>query len=254
MANDPADFIGTNGCYYYKGQDTAGRKQMNLEGNHLVLAPHEGIISSDLWLKCRAKCLEAQQIKPYQKAKNTWLAGKIKCGACGYALVDKHYSTTRSRYLLCSNKMNSKACEGPGTIYTDEFEQIIYNEMQKKMDQFKKLRRCKGKRVNPELTALNIQLTQVETEISSLMDRLSAADDTLFRYISGRIKELDGKKQELMKRISERKLHKEADYTEINNHLTMWDELSFDDKRQTVDQLIRVIYATSDSIKIEWRI
>ena len=50
------------------------------------------------------------------------------------------------------------------------------------------------------------------------------------------------------------KLHKEADYTEIYNHLTMWDELSFDDKRQTVDQLIRVIYATSDSIKIEWRI
>lgn len=42
--------------------------------------------------------------------------------------------------------------------------------------------------------------------------------------------------------------------TEIYNHLTMWDELSFDDKRQTVDQLIRVIYATSDSIKIEWRI
>lgn len=254
MANDPSDFIGTNGCYYYKGQDSVGRKQMNLEGNHLVLAPHEGIIPSDLWLKCRAKCLEAQQIKPYQKAKNTWLAGKIKCGICGYALVDKHYSTTRSRYLLCSNKMNAKACEGPGTIYTDEFEQIIYNEMRKKMAQFKTLRRCKGNYINPELTALNVQLTQVETEIGSLMDRLSAADDTLFRYISGRVKELDGKKQELMKRISELKLHKEADYTEIYNHLTMWDELSFNDKRQTVDQLIRVIYATNDSIKIEWRI
>ena len=220
----------------------------------MVLAPHEGIIPSDLWPKCRAKCLEAQQIKPYQKAKNTWLAGKIKCGICGYALVDKHYSTTRSRYLLCSNKMNSKACEGPGTISTDEFEQIIYNEMRKKMAQFKTLRRCKGNYINPELTALNVQLTQVETEIGSLMDRLSAADDTLFRYISGRVKELDGKKQELMKCISELKLHKEAYYTEIYNHLTMWDELSFNDKRQTVDQLIRVIYATSDSIKIEWRI
>lgn len=96
-----------------------------------MLAPHEGIIPADLWLKCRAKCLEAQQIKPYQKAKNTWLAGKIKCGVCGYALVDKHYSTTRSRYLLCSNKMNAKACAGPGTIYTDEFEQLIYDEMRK---------------------------------------------------------------------------------------------------------------------------
>jgi len=254
MANAPSDFIGTNGCYYYKGQDSTGRKQMNLEGNHLVLAPHEGIIPSDLWLKCRAKCLEAKQIKPYQKAKNTWLAGKIKCGVCGYALVDKHYSTTGSRYFLCSNKMNSRACEGPGTIYSDEFEQLIYDEMLKKLAQFKALRKRKGNILNPELTTLNVELTQTESEISALMDRLATADDTMFRYISGRIKELDGKKQELMKRISELKLHKEADYTEISNHLTMWEELSFEDKRQTVDQLIRVIYATSDSIKIEWRI
>ena len=94
----------------------------------------------------------------------------------------------------------------------------------------------------------------MENEIASLMDKLAGADDTLFRYISERIRELDGRKQELMKRVSELKLRKEADYTEINNHLTMWAELSFEDKRQTVDQLIRVIHATSESIQIEWRI
>lgn len=254
IANDPGDFIGTNGCYYYKGKDSTGRKQMDLEGNHLVLAPHEGIVPADLWLKCRAKCLEAQRIKPYQKARNTWLAGKIKCGVCGYALVDKHYAAARARYFLCSNKMNSRACEGPGTIYSDEFEQLIYDEMRKKLTQFTSLRKRKGNILNPELTTLHVELTQTESEISALMDRLATADDTMFRYISGRVKELDGKKQALMKRISELKLHKEADCTEISNHLTMWDELSFEDKRQTVDQLIRVIYATSDSIKIEWRI
>lgn len=43
------------------------------------------------------------------------------------------------------------------------------------------------------MTALSIQLTQAESEIAALMERLSAADDTMFRYISGRIKELDGK-------------------------------------------------------------
>lgn len=254
IANDPGDFIGTNGCYYYKGRDSTGRKQMHLEGNHLVLAPHEGIVPADLWLKCRAKCLEAQQIKPYQKARNTWLAGKIKCGVCGYALVDKRYAATRARYFLCSNKMNSRACEGPGTIYSDEFEQLIYDEMRKKLTQFTSLRKRKGNILNPELTTLHVELTQTESEISALMDRLATADDTMFHYISGRVQELDGKKQALMKRISELKLHKEADCTEISNHLTMWEELSFEDKRQTVDQLIRVIYATSDSIKIEWRI
>ena len=254
IANDPSDFIGTNGCYYYKGKDSTGRKHMNLERNHLVLAPHEGIIPSELWLKCRAKCLAAKQVRPYQKAKNTWLAGKIKCGVCGYALVDKHYKTRRSRYFLCSNKMNSKACEGPGTIYSDDFEQLIYKQMEKKLTQFQTLHKRKRSMANPQLTTLNVELMQVEEEIKSLIAKLSDADDALFRYINRRITELDGKKQEIGVKISELKMRQDTDVRVINAHLTAWDNLSFEDKRQTVDQLIKVIHATSDTIKIEWRI
>ena len=246
LANEPGDFIGTNGCYRYKGRDGAA--------DHLVLAPHEGIVPADLWLKCRAKCLEAQQIKPYQKAKNTWLAGKIKCGVCGYALVEKHYAAKKARYFLCSNKMNAKACEGPGTICSDEFEELIYNELRKKLSRFHCLRKRKGNTPHPELTTLSVELTQTESEIASLMARLPEADDTMFRYISARVKELDGKKQELTRRISERTTREETDRAEITTHLTAWEELSFGDKRQTVDLLIRVIYATADSIRIEWRI
>jgi len=253
LANEPTDFIGTNGCYYYKGKDATGRKHMNLEGNHLVLAPHEGIVSPELWLKCRAKCLAAKQLRPYQKAKNTWLAGKIKCGVCGYALVDKHYNTRKSRYMLCSNKMNSKACEGPGTIYSDDFEQLIYEQMLKKLAQFQSLHKRKRSLVNPELTTLNVELMQAEAEIASLMARLGEADEALFRYINRRVGELDGKKQELGRKISELKLRSDTDVREISNHLTGWESLTFEDKRQTIDQLIRVIHATSDNIKIEWR-
>lgn len=254
ITNEPGDFVGINGCYAYRGQDGTGGRQRGPEGCHLVLAPHEGIVPAALWLRCRAKCLEAQQIRPCQKAKNTWLAGKIKCGVCGYALVEKRYARTNARYFLCSNKMNTGACKGAGTIYADELEQLIYHEMHKKLAQFKKLRKRKENRLNPELTALKVELAQVGDEIGSLMERMVNADDVLFRYICGRIRELDGRKQVLIKRISELELHKEADYTEISNHLTTWEELSFDDKRQIVDQLIRVICVCSDSIKIEWRI
>ena len=47
--NCPEDFIGTNGCYLYSEKD----KKRKL----LVLAPHEGIVEADLWLKCRSKKL-----------------------------------------------------------------------------------------------------------------------------------------------------------------------------------------------------
>lgn len=245
LANPPADFIGTNGCYYYKGKDTPG---------YLVLAPHEGIVPADLWLKCRAKCLAAKQVRPYQKAKNTWLAGKIKCACCGYALVGKHYPTRQSRYFLCSHKMNSRGCTGPGAIYADDFEELIYAEMRKKLALFQKLRKNKSCGSGSELTTLNMELMQLDNEIEALLKRLACADDVMYQYISGRVGELDGKKRELAKRLAELKLCRQADDTEIQNHLTCWHELSFTDKRRTADQLIKVIYAASDMIKIEWRI
>ena len=47
IENPVADFIGMNGCYLYTDR-MAGTKL-------LVLAPHPGIVDSDLWLACRKK-------------------------------------------------------------------------------------------------------------------------------------------------------------------------------------------------------
>lgn len=254
ITNDPADFIGTNGCYCYKGKEAVGRKQSNPAGNYLVLAPHEGFIPSDLWLTCRRKCAHARQVLPQQKAKNTWLAGKIKCGLCGYALVDKHYPTRKARYFLCSNKMNAGACVGPGTIYSEDLEALIYTEMQRRLAQFPRLQKHRKNTMNPKLATLNIELVQAENEITSLMERLGSADDVMYRYISERIAELDVKKADLTGRISRAKLHEDMAYTAIQNHLTCWKALSFEDKRRVVSQLIRVIHATDTTVKITWRI
>ena len=254
VANPPEDFIGTNGCYYYKGQDAKGRKQTVLEGNHLVLAPHEGFIDSGTWIKCRERCLKNGQVRPHQKAKNTWLAGKIKCGICGYVLIDKHYSTRKGRYLLCSHKMNAKACEGPGTIYSDEFEAFIFEQMKHKLAEFKTLSGKQCSRANPEMTALNVELAKINAEISSLMEKLAVANDTLLRYINSRMEELDSRKSEIQIRISELGKQKKTETGQISSHIDNWEKLSFDDRREVVHQLINVIRATSDKISIEWKI
>lgn len=250
IVNDPGDFIGTNGCYHYKGRKFAHAPP---EGDYLVLAPHEGIIPADLWLKCRAKCAEGQQVRPRQKAKNTWLAGKIKCGVCGYALVDKHYPASGSRYLQCSGKMNSGDCKGGGTIYTDEIEGIIGDEIRQKLTQLGTLVKCKAKSVDSDLPEQNAQLAQVEREIAALLERLPEADGVLLRYIKQRIEELDGKKRELTERIS-RHQRREEGGTEIGDPSALWGMLGFDDKRQVVEHLIRVIRVTGDHVRIEWRI
>lgn len=62
--NDAADFAGTNGYYYYQGKGNTEDKHRHLQGQTLVIAPHEGFIPSDLWLKCRKKILASPQGKP----------------------------------------------------------------------------------------------------------------------------------------------------------------------------------------------
>ena len=254
VVNPPTDFIGVNGCYNYKAQDAARKKSTVLEGSHIVLAPHKGIIDSDLWLKCREKCMGQKQIRPIHKAKNTWLAGKIKCGECGYALVAKQFNKRKDRYLLCSHKINAKACKGAGTIYTNEMEKLIYNEMKKKLAQFKTLSKSEKNVPNTELTELTIKKVEIDNEINSLLECVQNSDDVLFRYINERITELDCKKCEIEERIKEKQQIKEIPAQKINNHLTAWNELTFEDKRQVTDTLIKVIYATSDKVTIQWKL
>lgn len=253
-ANSPEDFIGENGCYYYKGQSNERKYSTSLEDNHIVLAPHKGIIDAELWLKCREKCMGQKQIKTFQKAKNSWLSGKIKCGECGYALIAKEFRGGRDRYLMCSQRLNAKACKGAGTLHTDEIEELVCSEIQKKLSQFGSLKK-RGEFVSAsELTALKLEVLQLTTEISGLLEKIADADSVLMRYINKRAAELDRRKNDAEERIRELQQKNETSVQEINDHLTMWDKLSFEDKRQVAATLIRVIYATADKVTILWKI
>ena len=43
-------FDGIHGCYLYQGRDAQTDKLQNLKGHMLVVAPHEGLVSSEQWL------------------------------------------------------------------------------------------------------------------------------------------------------------------------------------------------------------
>lgn len=252
--NDPSDFIGINGCYLYSGAD-AGRKELHLKGQTLVLAPHEGIVDSLVWIKARIKCVNNKQVSKPLKASNTWLAGKIKCGRCGYALISKKSNAKYKRYFICSRKMQSLSCEGAGTITADEFENMIFEEMKRKLKDFKVLSKKLVNRVNPKIAELNIQLKQVDVEIETLLDKLTSANEVLMTYINSRISELDSKKNLIQKEISALSpINIPTDIKGISNYLERWETVSFEDKRMVVDTLIEVIHATEDSAQIKWHI
>ena len=113
IVNDASDFAGTNGCYLYQGRDVKEDKDRCLKDQILVIAPHEALISSDTWLKCRKKLMANTTFQQGRKPKNTWLAGKIKCGHCGYALKATHVPNSTG-YFRCTKRTENKAVRAAG--------------------------------------------------------------------------------------------------------------------------------------------
>ena len=256
VVNDAADFTGGNGCYLYKGRDVNERKQAVLKDHILVLAPHEGLVSSDTWLACRRKLMKNTDFMgASKKAKNTWLAGKIKCGRCGAGLASTG-SLPYGPYFRCRKHADRKSCEGCGKLHVRVIEDYVYNEMREKMAEYQTLTGGNPAKTNPKLTALNVELAQVEAEIEKLLDTLTGANAVLLSYANGKIEELDAKRQSLTKAIADMSANivSPEHIERITGYLNDWDEASFEDRRLVVDGMITVINATSEKVQIAWKV
>lgn len=118
------------------------------------------------------------------------MAEKIKCGRCGYALMAAHSSG--HIYFRRSVHAENKSCPSCGTIRMLELEEVVYRQMEKKLADYKTLTgRKKKKAVNPRLTAKQLEMAQVESEIEKLLDTLTGATPVLLSYVNVKIEELD---------------------------------------------------------------
>jgi len=160
-------------------------------------------------------------------------------------------------YFRCSVHADNKTCPGCGTIKMRELEEVVYQQMVKKLGDYKTLTgRKKKKAASPKLTAKQMELAQVESEIEKLLDTLTGAAPVLLSYVNTKIEELDSRRQTLASEIA--KLTAEAVSPEqidtISNYLDDWENVSFEDKQRVVDLMITVIRATSEKLQIEWKI
>lgn len=255
IVNGPEDFIGTNGAYLYSG-DGKKRKTVSLEGHFLVLAPHRGFIDSDTWIKCRSKCLNNKKVAKPVKAKNSWLAGKLKCAYCGYALTSKTYhckTKSDNRYYLCNSKYNTRKCEFT-SLDADAVDKIVFDEIQKKLSEFKTLSHQKKETCNLEIVKYKDRIKVIDNDITSLLDKLINANDTVSEYINKRVLELDTEKKNLIAQISQLDEKDNNSVDEISGYMEHWNELSISDKITVVDCLIERITASKESIEIKWKI
>jgi DNA invertase Pin-like site-specific DNA recombinase len=265
--NPASDFTGYNACYLYKGTVSTARKQSNLSGKEIVLAPHKGFIPSKTWLTCRIRCLNNRQSTKTCKPKNSWLVGKVKCGNCGYALTIRKAKTKWRRYFVCSQSGNHGNCNGAGcTIYADVLEEYMLGAIKDRLSEFSVLKEglisCisdtgeKGMQAFPQKQMTKkIRLTQIEEEIEELLSKVSGASDVLMKYIDEKVSELDAERKALQEEIvTANVIDTEGRLKQITNHVKAWETFSFEDRQAVVDTLIKVIRIADGNIEITWNI
>ena len=259
--NPASDFTGYNACYLYKGTASTTRKQCDLSDKEIVLAPHKGFIPSKTWLACRIRCLNNRQSTKTCNPKNSWLAGKLKCGNCGYALTIRKAMTKWERYFVCSQSGTHGNCKGAGcTIYADVLEEYMLGAVKERLSEFSVLREslisCEiDTREEQKNMTKKIRLTQIEEEIEELLSKVSEAGSVLIKYIDKKVSELDTERKALQEEIVNANVtDTEGRLKQITNHVKAWEMLSFEDRQAIVDTLIKVIRIADGNIEITWNI
>lgn len=255
LVNEAHDFAGTNGCYLYNGHNATKDKRLTLEGQTVVIAPHEGIVPSDIWLKARRKCLNNKAVFRATKAKNSWLIGKIKCAKCGHSLVVRNNNGGLNKYFLCSYHIRTHACEGIGCVNGEAIENHVLQVMRERLTEMSTIKNAVEQTDSPRLIELRLKSQTLSDEISSLMEKVASANTVLMEYINERIMALDAERNAIQSEIRELSTVDVPDDLEtIRDYMDRWDELSFDDRRTVVDNLILAINITKEKTQIVWKI
>ena len=153
--------------------------------------------------------------------------------------------------------MQTNRCEGVGGIRADEFEALVLSQMIEHLKMFETLEKHTKQQENPKIQELNVKLEAIKLEIEKLLDKISKADDILMEYINKRVSELDAQANVYRQQLAELSpLENESKYNfeKLRDYMQHWENLSFDDKRAIVDQLIVKIRATEDTCEIIWKI
>lgn len=258
VINPVSDFTGYNACYLYQGNKSKTRKQLDLTDKEIVLAPHQGIIPSGDWIKCRLRCLNNRQSTQTCKATTSWLVGKVKCGKCGYGLTIVKANTKWHRYFVCATSLATKKanCKGTGgTIYADVLEDYMLKAIRNKLSEFKTLSYQTEKKNNPKINENKIRLSEIDNEINDLLSKVIGANSVLMEYINKKVEQLDAERKSIQEEIL-LLTHNQGikDFDTISNHVDAWEGISFEDKQAVVDALIKVIHIADGNIEITWNI
>ncbi len=257
LCSPPEAFNGVNGLYLFKGTSNPEPNRNDLRGRDVVVAPHEGIVDAAVWLACRRKLQQNLRVHT-GKARSSWLVGLVRCGNCGHTMSVKKSRRKNGSvfYFCCSLRIASKACTGAGrTVHTEELEATIRSELTDKILSLSLAAPVQSSQQNQEITAHRTEMENADAMIEALVAQIPHANAAVMQHINERIAALDAKKVELKREIAKLQAEsKPSPQHQIENCMTVWEQLDFDDKVGVARLLIERILIFPDHTHIEWKV
>ena len=205
LNNDATDYIGENGLYLYADTRSKTRsKFIDIEGSYATVAPHAGLIDSDLWLRVQRKLAKNQVIKNSGKGQWSWLSGISKCGYCGKASVFVHNGSRTGHehiYVSCSGR-NEKYCyDRKRAIESSEVEGIVQTALLKYIGTLKVKTARRSDTSSGKINELKIEISNIDAEIERWVRQIPLASPIVMAEINKQTDALTEKKLRLQNEI-----------------------------------------------------
>lgn len=260
MITDLSMFTGEYGAQLY-GRSKHKPGDTDWSDMKLVLLTHQGIVDSDIWLKCQTKLSKNKQITNSFSNSTSWLAGKIVCEKCGH-----HMTTVKAvinnngeirRYFNCTGKSHQKICTGTKvTIYAEDLENMVYDCITEKLSDLKEIKRTSKTADYSEINDLKLKLKTVEQNEKQLIDTMLAGgfNSDLLALANQKAAQLKRDRIALQDRIDELKSVSE-DTAVIVNFSRSWKTADYRQKKEVAGIMIdKILIGEKGDTKIIWNI
>ena len=258
IISDTDEFDGTHGVQLYGRTKHSAEDWSDMKA---VVMTHEGVIPSDIWLKCQKKLESNKQIGNSVSNTTSWLGGKIVCKKCGRTMTvtkgGTHKDGTQTRYFSCTGKSHNRICKGTKvTLYADSLENMVYNLISEKLETLKGSRKKVSTDNSNKINLLKNRISAIKISQERLVNMLlnDEIGGDMLSLLNEKAKNLSDEHRELSEKIESLE-NEESEIVNVINLSKKWKTAGYDKKKAVCNILIHKILIREDgTCEVVWNV
>lgn len=258
IISDISAFDGIHGLQMYgKTKHTTD----DMSDMKVVVMAHEGIVNSDIWIKCQKKIERNKQIGNSASNSTSWIGGRIVCKKCGRTMTvtrgGKRKDGTQTRYFSCTGKSHNRVCKGTKvTLYADSLEDMVYKLISEKLETLKGTRKKVSTDNSNKINLLKNRISEIKLSQDKLVNILlnDEFDNDMIAILNEKAKNLSSERQKIAEKI-EKLENDENEIISVINLSKKWKTANTEERKAVCNVLIHKILINEDgNCEVVWNI